>query len=225
MPQNRSVTVGVMGPVGEDTSNEEISSSLVASGHAGAVASRILKGKNKLKTSMVKLTLLLLLYLLMCIWYMSDLRSHFLLAIRGSNSDIQRFGHHAQHCTFSVRCVACGGPHQVNDCPGITLATCSNCGGAHTENYGGCLNMKHAKVKETRKGPGSATTLLPRRRTCCKSLSYSCHASTCPFTLSCSCSSLTGSCSSTEEGSLFGIDSNLFSFGFYYSRIQPLPHR
>lgn len=148
LPQNRSLTVGVIGPVGEDTTDEEITSALVASGHVGAVASRILKGKDKHQTSTVKIT-----------FTASSLPSHVYLGYERFKVSLfignpwqcfrcQRFGHNAQHCTFSVRCVACGGPHQVKDCPGVTSATCSNCGGAHTANYGGCPNMRQAKVVE-----------------------------------------------------------------------------
>ncbi|KAF2348053.1 hypothetical protein FHG87_021189 [Trinorchestia longiramus] len=54
-PANQSTSVGVIGPFGEDTSNEDLTEALKEAGFKGALAERIFKGKDKIKTSMFKI--------------------------------------------------------------------------------------------------------------------------------------------------------------------------
>jgi hypothetical protein len=55
LPVNQTVSVGVIGPLGEDVSDEELTSVLVDSGYKDVTAERILKGKGKLKTCKFKI--------------------------------------------------------------------------------------------------------------------------------------------------------------------------
>lgn len=52
----------------------------------------------------------------------------------------QHFGHSSRNCNTAARCVKCDGPHHWRDCrkPVEEPATCCNCGGLHSANYGGC---------------------------------------------------------------------------------------
>ncbi|KAF2354476.1 hypothetical protein FHG87_014765 [Trinorchestia longiramus] len=54
LPANQSTSVGVIGPFGKGTSNEDLTGALKEAGFNGAVAERIFKGKEKIKTSMFK---------------------------------------------------------------------------------------------------------------------------------------------------------------------------
>ncbi|KAF2345237.1 Ribonuclease H domain [Trinorchestia longiramus] len=54
LPANQSTSVGVIGPFGEDTSNEDLTEALKEAGFEVALAERIFKGKDKIKTSMFK---------------------------------------------------------------------------------------------------------------------------------------------------------------------------
>ena len=46
LPVNLVRSVGVIGPLGEDVSKEDLAEALVLAGHSGATAERILKGKD-----------------------------------------------------------------------------------------------------------------------------------------------------------------------------------
>ncbi|XP_033761237.1 uncharacterized protein LOC117343018 [Pecten maximus] len=48
-----------------------------------------------------------------------------------------RYGHIAVKCKGKQRCQKCGGDHKVIDC-GAEIKKCVNCGGAHSDAYGGC---------------------------------------------------------------------------------------
>ncbi|KAF2343564.1 hypothetical protein FHG87_025680 [Trinorchestia longiramus] len=54
LPANQSTSLGIIGPFGEDTSNEDLTEALKEAGFNGAVAEQIFKGKEKIKTSMFK---------------------------------------------------------------------------------------------------------------------------------------------------------------------------
>ena len=65
-----------------------------------------------------------------------------------------RFGHNASDCRAKVRCLLCAGQHKHTDCPKrdgsgkVLVMRCSNCSGSHAANYGGCPNIKAAKLAE-----------------------------------------------------------------------------
>ena len=148
LPVNQTVSVGVIGPLGEDVSDEELTSVLVDSGYKDVTAERILKGKGKLKTSKFKIN-----------FPSSTLPNHLYFGYQRFKVDpfvadpwqcyrCQYFGHSAISCKGPPRCVACGGAHSVKDCSNTGRPHCCNCGGPHTANYGGCPRMKEAKQVE-----------------------------------------------------------------------------
>ncbi|KAF2347399.1 hypothetical protein FHG87_021847 [Trinorchestia longiramus] len=151
LPANQSTSVGVIGPFGEDTSNENLTGTLKEAGFNEAVAERIFKGKEKIKTSMFKV-----------IFYSNSLLPYVRIGYQQYRVNTyigkpwqcykcQRFGHSAAFCRSAPRCVVCSGPYTSNECNKTTGRNCCNCGGNHTANYGGCPKMKQAKeVEKTR---------------------------------------------------------------------------
>ncbi|KAF2352550.1 hypothetical protein FHG87_016692 [Trinorchestia longiramus] len=145
---NQSTSVGVIGPFGKDTSNKDLTEALKEAGFNGAVAERIFKGKEKIKTSMFKV-----------IFDSSSLPPYVRIGYQQYRVNTyigklwqcykcQRFGHSAAFCRSAPCCVACSGPHTSNECNKTTGQNCCNCGGNHTANYGGCPKMKQAKEME-----------------------------------------------------------------------------
>ena len=67
----------------------------------------------------------------------------------------QRFGHLAQQCRYTERCVRCGNPHPFDKCDQKDTPKCINCGEKHSAAYGGCKTAKRAteiqKVKIEKK--------------------------------------------------------------------------
>ena len=55
LPLNQTCSVGVIGPLGEDISDAELASELAQSGYPDTSAERILRGKDKIKTSLFKI--------------------------------------------------------------------------------------------------------------------------------------------------------------------------
>lgn len=151
LPVNQTMSTGVIGPLGEDVSDEELTSVLRDSGHKDlkdARAERILKGKDKIKTPMFKIyisssTLPEYLY----VGYQRYKLNPF-VAEPWQCYKCQHFGHSAISCKGAARCVACGGAHSVKDCHNTGGPLCCNCGGPHTANYGGCPLMRQAKQVE-----------------------------------------------------------------------------
>ncbi|KAF2344352.1 hypothetical protein FHG87_024892 [Trinorchestia longiramus] len=145
LPANQSTSVGVIGPFGEDTSNEDLTEALKEARFEGALAERIFKGKDKIKTSMFKV-----------IFDSNSLPPYVRIGYQQYRVNTyigkpwqcykcQRFGHSAAFCRSAPRCVVCSGPHTSNECNKTTGRTCCNCGGNHTANYGGCPKIKQAK--------------------------------------------------------------------------------
>ncbi|KAF2347349.1 hypothetical protein FHG87_021896 [Trinorchestia longiramus] len=116
-----------------------------------ALAERIFKGKDKIKTSMFKV-----------IFDSNSLPPYVRIGYQQYRVNTyigkpwqcyrcQRFGHSAAFCRSAPRCVVCSGPHTSNECSKTTGRICCNCGGNHTANYGGCPKIKQAKeVEKTR---------------------------------------------------------------------------
>ncbi|KAF2363483.1 hypothetical protein FHG87_005767 [Trinorchestia longiramus] len=145
---NQSTSVGVIGPFGEDTSNEDLTEALKEAGFKGALAERIFKGKDKIKTSMFKV-----------IFNSNSLPPYVRIGYQQYRVNTyigkpwecykcQRFGHSAAFCRSAPRCVVCSSPHTSNECNKTTGRICCNCGGNHTANYGGCPKIKQAKELE-----------------------------------------------------------------------------
>ncbi|KAF2343645.1 hypothetical protein FHG87_025599 [Trinorchestia longiramus] len=151
LPANQSTSMGVIGPFGEDTSNEDLTEALKEAGFEGALAERIFKGRDKIKTSMFKV-----------IFDSNSLPPYVRIGYQQYRVNTyigkpwqcykcQRFGHSAAFCRSAPRCVVCSGPHTSNECNKTTGRTCCNCGGNHTANYGGYPKIKQAKeVEKTR---------------------------------------------------------------------------
>ncbi|KAF2348762.1 Endonuclease/exonuclease/phosphatase [Trinorchestia longiramus] len=124
---------------------------MTPSGPTGALAERIFKGKDKIKTSMFKV-----------IFDSNSLPPYVRIGYQQYRVNTyigkpwqcykcQRFAHSAAFCRSAPRCVVCSGPHTSNECNKTTGRTCCNCGGNHTANYGGCPEIKQAKeVEKTR---------------------------------------------------------------------------
>ncbi|KAF2348766.1 hypothetical protein FHG87_020480 [Trinorchestia longiramus] len=148
LPASQSTSVRVIGPFGEDTSNEDLTEALKEAGFKGALAERIFKGKDKIKTSMFKV-----------IFDSNSLPPYVRIGYQQYRVNTyigkpwqcykcQRFRHSAAFCRSAPRCVVCSGPHTSNECNKTTGRICCNCGGNHTANYGGCPKIKQAKEVE-----------------------------------------------------------------------------
>ncbi|KAF2343553.1 Zinc finger CCHC-type, partial [Trinorchestia longiramus] len=116
LPANQSTSVGVIGPFGEDTSNEDLTEALKEAGFKGALAERIFKGKDKIKTSMFEV-----------IFDSNSLPPYVRIGYQQYRVNTyigkpwqcykcQRFGHSAAFCRFAPRCVVCSGSHTSNEC-------------------------------------------------------------------------------------------------------------
>ena len=57
LPINFTKSIGVIGPIGNDISGGDLEEALALAGFGGSTAERMLKGKDKVPTSMFKVTL------------------------------------------------------------------------------------------------------------------------------------------------------------------------
>ena len=83
----------------------------------------------------------------------------------------QRFGHKAQGCNLQAKCVKCAGDHNTRECikDPISPATCSNCNGAHPENYCQCpkyvaYSKPFSSQTQTAPAPPQDQASFPRLR-------------------------------------------------------------
>ena len=62
----------------------------------------------------------------------------------------QGFGHKAQNCRKSQKCVVCGGAHSQKNCPNKEKRSprCANCRGPHVANYKGCPAYKEQAFRQ-----------------------------------------------------------------------------
>ena len=115
LPFSRYMKVGVIGPIGLETSEEEMTEYLQESGYHNARATRLLTGPGKDK----KKTLTMKIYL-----EAEELPSHIeLMSERFKVSQFfekpwqcykcQKFGHNANACSGETKCVFCSGNHRV----------------------------------------------------------------------------------------------------------------
>ncbi|KAF2348467.1 hypothetical protein FHG87_020777 [Trinorchestia longiramus] len=116
LPTSQSTSVGIIGPFGEDTSNKDLTEALKVAGFKGAVAERIFKGKEKIKTLMFKV-----------IFDSNSLPPYIKIGYQQYRVKTyigkpwqcykgQKFGHSAAFCRSAPRCVVCSGPHTSNEC-------------------------------------------------------------------------------------------------------------
>ncbi|KAF2356681.1 Endonuclease/exonuclease/phosphatase [Trinorchestia longiramus] len=124
LPASQSPSVGVIGPFGADTSNEDLTEALKEAGFKGALAERIFKGKDKIKTSMFKV-----------IFDSNSLPPYVRIGYQQYRVNTyigkpwqcykcQRFGHSAAFCRSAPCCVLCSGPHTSNECNKTTGRIC-----------------------------------------------------------------------------------------------------
>jgi len=150
LPKMHSMSVGVIGPIGLETTNEEITESLIEQGYKNPIAQRIVKGKDKVPTVYIKISI-----------EENQLPDHIYMGYMSYKTRVfidrpwqcfkcQGFGHNASNCNAKLHCVVCSGPHSSKECPvkDKEEMKCFNCGDSHAANYGGCPFIKHAKVIE-----------------------------------------------------------------------------
>ena len=154
LPTNKTQSIGVIGPIGLDTSLTDLKNSLINQNYEVSKIERIFKGKEKTATLSIKV-----------FFDKNELPEHVYVGYQRFKVSVyvgipwqcyncQGFGHNAAHCRYKSRCLVCAGPHQLKDCnkkngtDHITDVLCPNCKGKHTANYGGCPAYKEAKSVE-----------------------------------------------------------------------------
>ena len=151
-PHSKTMTYGVVGPIGCDTSDKEIADSLTTQGYNNVEVKRITKSRGGETTKTVYVRIGLSIPMLPEFVYLEYQRFKMKPYISKSWQcyRCQKFGHNADNCRSNIRCVACAGPHAVADCTvrEKSHVKCINCGGNHTASYGGCQFIKNARVVE-----------------------------------------------------------------------------
>ena len=158
LPKMHSTVRGVIGPVGLDSDLGEFQELLLLSDTTITEVKRLCKGKEKVPTLSAVLTfntpeLPKYVYVYQQRYSVRPFIDRPWQCFR-----CQNFGHSADQCRFSPRCVLCAGAHLLQECPVRSLSTsgssttnktkCANCKGEHTANYGGCRYMKEAQQVE-----------------------------------------------------------------------------
>ena len=156
VPRAQQYSRGVIGPVGLDNSEGELSSYLCECNPSITNVKRLKKGISKVPT------------LSLLIEFSSSTLPEFVnfgfqrFKVRQfvpspwQCFNCQRFGHNASDCKAKPRCLLCAKDHKTDNCPlKVSEDTvnekelkCANCMGNHAANYGGCQRMKTAKVVE-----------------------------------------------------------------------------
>lgn len=184
-PLSQQLSRGVIGPIGLETTDEELNDYLTGRDCNIVKAKRLLKGNQKTPTLSIMIT-----------FKTPTLPEnvaigHQLFAVRAyipnpwQCFNCQRFGHNASDCKSKPRCMLCSEQHASNSCPyrdegrvPDRVLKCANCQGNHSSNYGGCCQIKRAreveKIRATRgvtykdalvmSGRGEATPALTRKR-------------------------------------------------------------
>ena len=145
LPIQEQSTRGIIGPLGVDTSEQYLKESLkVKNSNIEIIdVKRIVKGKERIPTLSVIVTFEGNI-MPSCIYlYHQRFNVSTYVAEPWRCYNCQRFGHSASGCKSKPKCVACAGPHMLNDCPSKTkgeniVAKCANCGG--------CTEVKMAKL-------------------------------------------------------------------------------
>ena len=154
LPLNKTVSYGVIGPIGLDTAMDELKHELLSQNLDFSSLERINKGKDKTPTLFIKIAFNLdSLPDFLKIGY-QRYRVNQYIGTPWQCYRCQGFGHSAPHCRFKPRCLVCSGPHELKECDQrnnngrATQVKCPNCQGAHTANYGGCPSYQKAKIIE-----------------------------------------------------------------------------
>lgn len=148
IPGNNKIKVGIIGPIGLETTEEEFSDLLNLEGFQNIKVKRMIKGSgsNAIKTKTMKL------------YFPAEALPDYIILMNERFKvtpfldppvqcyNCQRFGHNAKFCKNKTRCVICSEEHRHIDCPNKNnTKKCANCKENHTSNYGGCQKMKEAK--------------------------------------------------------------------------------
>jgi hypothetical protein len=155
LPQTHQSTLGVIGPIGTETTEEDIKTEIMLKNPHLKITSvkRLLKGRGQAKTTSLCIQVT---------FQGTILPDHVLLGYQRyavslyiGNSwqcyNCNGYGHNAKDCRYKSRCVLCSENHTIKECPKRNTnatAKCSNCHGDHTASYGGCPYMKKAKKVE-----------------------------------------------------------------------------
>lgn len=151
-PNSQQVSYGVIGPIGADTPENEITEELKVNGYNVKETKRLTKGKEKTPTLSVRITFNdpELPETVFCSYQRFKVRVF--VDRPWQCFKCQGFGHNAVDCRGKSRCAACAGSHETRDCPNRgsnqQQVRCANCKGNHTASYGGCEFIKRAKEIE-----------------------------------------------------------------------------
>ena len=156
LPRSQQFSRGVIGPVGLDSSEEELSDYLKQCNSKITNVRRLKKGVKKTPTLSILIE-----------FDSSKLPEYVNLGFQRFSVrtyvpspwqcyNCQRFGHSASDCKSKPRCLFCANEHKSDNCPlrtpeediDLDSLKCANCKGNHAANYGGCERMKTAKVIE-----------------------------------------------------------------------------
>lgn len=156
LPVSSEFKCGVIGPIGSDTTPEDIVEELQNSGYHRCKAQRLIKGYGirAVPTTMMKI--------LIPIKKLPEqiIIMHEVFYVRPYVDrpwqcyNCQKFGHSAGNCTNRAKCVICAGEHKLADCPNKNdkeKNKCANCGANHTASYGGCkFIQKESDIQKIR---------------------------------------------------------------------------
>ena len=77
----------------------------------------------------------------------------------------QEFGHRAQYCRKTEKCVRCSGEHKVTSCNRNTPLKCANCNGEHPASYRQCPKYtKHTETQTQTQRPTTNPRQIPIRQ-------------------------------------------------------------
>lgn len=147
LPKSQTTTIGVIGPLGEEDTDDGITDDLKSQGYPVLSAKRIFKIKNKQPTAMFKCEFEGLNHPEYVYVGFMRLKVSTYVPQPQQCFKCQGFAHSSEFCKGRVKCVICSGPHNYKSCKDKENF-CANCGGKHTASYGGCPIMKQAKKVE-----------------------------------------------------------------------------
>ena len=150
LPRTEVVSIGTIGPISPDVSDEEMTEELKES-YDNVIQAKRIKKRNGDNTMVARIE------------FMGPLPDYVKYAYRHYKVDqyindvwqcfnCQGYGHTARECKANTKCVICSGRHTSKECQkkkeANFTARCCNCGGNHTASYGGCPKYKVAKRAE-----------------------------------------------------------------------------
>lgn len=149
-PLSHSLVRGVIGPIGMETTMEELQESLgERENQKVTAAERMPKYSGGKKESSLAVKLTFSTEVLPEFVYLGFLRFRVAPYVDRPLQcfKCQGFGHSSKWCGGKEVCLVCAGSHMLKDCP-KTNVKCINCGNNHAANYGGCPRMKQAAQVE-----------------------------------------------------------------------------